>query len=86
MQGENAKKLRNLKKKCRIFSVMPTELLRKQFLLTDAENEIIEKKAESAGMSVSNLTRKLYGLKPLEKGRKQSIIPKKEKGASAPNE
>ncbi|HQU83933.1 MAG TPA: hypothetical protein PKY59_12435 [Pyrinomonadaceae bacterium] len=47
---------------------MPTELLRKQFLLTDEENAEIERKAKEKGLSVSNLTRTLYGLEPLKKG------------------
>jgi hypothetical protein len=48
---------------------MPTKLLRKQFLLTDDENKRIEKEADKAGLSVSNLTRRKYGLKPLERYR-----------------
>jgi hypothetical protein len=51
---------------------MPTELIRKQFLLTEEENLEIEKKAESKGLSVSNYTRILHGLEPLKKG-----MPKK---------
>lgn len=47
---------------------MPTELIRKQFLLTEEENEKIEKIAQSKGLSVSNLTRILHGLEPLKKG------------------
>lgn len=47
---------------------MPTELIRKQFLLTEEENLEIEKKAASKGLSVSNLTRVLHGLEPLKKG------------------
>jgi hypothetical protein len=47
---------------------MPTELIRKQFLLTEEENLEIEKKAESKGLSVSNYTRILHGLEPLKKG------------------
>lgn len=47
---------------------MPTELIRKQFLLTDEENRMIEEKARVEGLSVSNLTRKLYDLEPLKKG------------------
>jgi hypothetical protein len=47
---------------------MPTELIRKQFLLTKEENLEIEKKAESKGLSVSNYTRVLHGLEPLKKG------------------
>ena len=50
---------------------MPTKLLRKQFLLTDEENLEIEKQADKAGLSVSNLARKKFGLKPLEQGRRQ---------------
>jgi hypothetical protein len=47
---------------------MPTELIRKQFLLTEEENLKIEREAESKGLSVSNLTRTLHGLEPLKKG------------------
>ncbi len=47
---------------------MPTELIRKQFLLTEEENLKIEQIAESKGLSVSNLTRILHGLEPLKKG------------------
>jgi hypothetical protein len=47
---------------------MPTELIRKQFLLTEEENLEIEREAESKGLSVSNLTRILHGLEPLRKG------------------
>ncbi len=47
---------------------MPTELIRKQFLLTKEENLKIEKEAENRGLSVSNLTRMLHGLKSLKKG------------------
>ena len=47
---------------------MPTELIRKQFLLSEEENLKIEQEAESKGLSVSNLTRILYGLEPLKKG------------------
>ena len=47
---------------------MPTELIRKQFLLSAEENLKIEREAESKGLSVSNLTRTLYGLEPLKKG------------------
>lgn len=54
---------------------MPTELLRKQFLLTAEENELIEAQAKAAGLSVSNYTRKLYKLPPLQPGKK----PKSEK-------
>lgn len=50
---------------------MPTNLIRKQFLLTDEENLQVEKKAEDNGLSVSNYTRKLHGLKPLEVGGKR---------------
>lgn len=52
---------------------MPTELIRKQFLLTEEENKKIEQMAESKGLSVSNLTRILHGLEPLRKG----VLPKK---------
>ncbi len=47
---------------------MPTELIRKQFLLTKEENLKIEQEAENKGLSVSNLTRVLHGLEPLKKG------------------
>lgn len=47
---------------------MPTELIRKQFLLTEEENLKIEQEAQSRGLSVSNLTRILHGLEPLKKG------------------
>jgi hypothetical protein len=47
---------------------MPTELIRKQFLLTEEENLKIEREAEGKGLSVSNLTRTLHGLEPLKKG------------------
>ncbi len=47
---------------------MPTQLIRKQFLLTEEENRRIEEAAKKEGLSVSNLTRKLHGLEPLEAG------------------
>lgn len=47
---------------------MPTELIRKQFLLTEGENLKIEQEAQRRGLSVSNLTRILHGLEPLKKG------------------
>ena len=50
---------------------MPTNLIRKQFLLTEEENHEIETKAREEGLSVSNLTRRLYRLKPLEAGGKR---------------
>lgn len=50
---------------------MPTKLIRKQFLLTEEENKQIEAEAAKQGLSVSNLTRKLHGLKPLEAGGKR---------------
>jgi hypothetical protein len=59
---------------------MPTELIRKQFLLTDEENKVIEERAKVQGLSVSNLTRTLYGLEPLKKG-----FPPKEKKETAKN-
>ena len=49
---------------------MPTKLIRKQFLLSDEENERLELQAEAKGLSVSNLTRVRHGLKPLDVGRK----------------
>lgn len=60
---------------------MPTNLIRKQFLLTDEENQQIEKKAKDKGLSVSNYTRKLHGLETLEVGgkRKKAGRPPKEK-------
>lgn len=51
---------------------MPTQLIRKQFLLTEEENRRIEETAKKEGLSVSNLTRKLHGLKPLEAGGSRS--------------
>ena len=59
-------KQKNLIIFCKLF--MPTELIRKQFLLTEEENQEIEQIAESKGLSVSNLTRMLHGLEPLKKG------------------
>jgi hypothetical protein len=50
---------------------MPTKLLRKQFLLTDEENEKLEKEAKKQGFSVSNLTRIKHGLEPLKVGGKR---------------
>ena len=50
---------------------MPTELIRKQFLLTDEENNQLESEAKKEGLSVSNLTRIRHGLKPLEAGGKR---------------
>lgn len=50
---------------------MPTKLLRKAFLLTDEENKQIESEAKKQNLSVSNLTRKLHGLKSLEAGGKR---------------
>lgn len=50
---------------------MPTELIRKQFLLTEAENEQLEAQAAQQGLSVSNLTRVRHGLEPLEAGGKR---------------
>lgn len=50
---------------------MPTNLIRKQFLLSEDENEVIEAQAEKKGLSVSNLTRTKYGLEPLEMGGKR---------------
>jgi hypothetical protein len=60
---------------------MPTQLIRKQFLLTEEENRQIEEIAKKEGLSVSNLTRKLHGLKPLEAGgnRSKSVRPLKAK-------
>jgi hypothetical protein len=49
---------------------MPTKLIRNQFLLTEAENERLEREAIQKSLSVSNLTRVRHGLKPLEVGRK----------------
>ena len=50
---------------------MPTKLIRKQFLLTDSENDQLEYEAEKKGVSVSNLTRIRHGLEPLEAGGKR---------------
>lgn len=50
---------------------MPTKLIRKQFLLTEEENKQLEIEAKKEGLSVSNLTRKRHGLKPLEAGGKR---------------
>jgi hypothetical protein len=47
---------------------MPTKLIRKQFLLSKEEDAKLQAEAKRQGMSVSNLTRKLHGLKPLESG------------------
>lgn len=60
---------------------MPTKLIRKQFLLTEEENEKLEKEAEKEGLSVSNLTRKRHGLETLEAGgkRKNTGRPAKSK-------
>ncbi|HEX8396046.1 MAG TPA: hypothetical protein VF644_01265 [Pyrinomonadaceae bacterium] len=60
---------------------MPTQLIRKQFLLTKEENRQIEVEAKKEGLSVSNLTRKLHGLEPLGAGgsRPKSDKPSKSK-------
>jgi len=50
---------------------MPTRLIRKQFLLTKEENAKIESKAKKEGISVSNLTRKLFGLEQIKAGGKR---------------
>ena len=50
---------------------MPTKLIRKQFLLTKEEDEKLQAEAKRQGLSVSNLTRKLHGLEPLEAGGKR---------------
>ena len=47
---------------------MPTKLIRKQFLLSEEEDEHLQAKARREGLSVSNLTRKLFGLPVLESG------------------
>ena len=59
---------------------MPTKLIRKQFLLTEEENKQLESEAKKEGLSVSNLTRKRHGLKPLEAGGKRENTgrPKKD--------
>ncbi len=64
---------------------MPTELIRKQFLLTEAENEQLEAQAAQQGLSVSNLTRLRHGLAPLEVGGKRSNAgrPSKTKGEAS---
>ncbi|MDQ3820101.1 MAG: hypothetical protein M3362_20820 [Acidobacteriota bacterium] len=51
---------------------MPTQLIRKQFLLTEAENKKLEAEADQQGLSVSNLTRVRHGLEPLEMGGKRA--------------
>lgn len=56
---------------------MPTELIRKQFLLTEEENHKIEQEAEKRGLSVSNLTRILHGLEPLKKGMSNKKVKNK---------
>lgn len=50
---------------------MPTQLIRKQFLLTKEENKKLELEAEKEGLSVSNLTRKRHGLECLDAGGKR---------------
>lgn len=50
------------------YCFMPTELNKKEFLLTDEENEEIKRRASEKNMSVSNLVRESLGLKPLERG------------------
>jgi hypothetical protein len=67
---------------------MPTELIRKQFLLTDAENEQLEAQAREQGLSVSNLTRVCHGFEPLGMGGKRPNTgrppkPKEEKGSAS---
>lgn len=47
---------------------MPTELIRKQVLLSDDENAELERKAKENKLSVSNYIRKALGFKPLERG------------------
>jgi hypothetical protein len=61
---------------------MPTQLIRKQFLLTEEENRKLETEAKKEGLSVSNLTRKRHGLEALEAGgkREKSGRPPKVKG------
>ncbi len=58
---------------------MPTKLIRKQFLLTNEENKRIEEEASKQRLSVSNLTRKLHRLKPLEAGGKREKISRQQK-------
>ncbi len=50
---------------------MPTRLIRKQFLLTKEENAKIELEAKKEEISVSNLTRRLYGLEQIKAGGKR---------------
>ncbi|HEX8288738.1 MAG TPA: hypothetical protein VF556_12110 [Pyrinomonadaceae bacterium] len=50
---------------------MPTQLIRKQFLLTEDENKKLEAEAKSKGLSVSNLTRIKHSLEPLGAGGKR---------------
>lgn len=56
---------------------MPTELTRKVFYLTEEESADIEQRAKNVKMSVSNYTRELYGLKPLERGVARATEKKK---------
>lgn len=59
---------------------MPTQLIRKQFLLTEEENKQLEIEAKNEGLSVSNLTRKRHGLEPLEAGGKRKNTGRPLKG------
>jgi hypothetical protein len=62
---------------------MPTQLIRKQFLLTKEENQHLESEANKQGLSVSNLTRTRHGLEPLGAGGKREKTgrpPKAKKG------
>lgn len=58
---------------------MPSELIRKSFLLTDEESAEIEKRASDKKLSVSNLVRERLGLKPLERGFARIKTKNKEK-------
>jgi hypothetical protein len=62
---------------------MPTKLIRKQFLLTDEENKQLESEAKKEGLSVSNLTRKRHGLKPLDAGGKRENTGRPSKKAES---
>jgi hypothetical protein len=54
---------------------MPSELKYKKFLVTEEESAMVDRIADRAGKSVSNMTRELWKLPPLHHGKK----PKEEK-------
>lgn len=58
---------------------MPTKLIRKQFLLSKDEDAKLQAEAKRQGLSVSNLTRKRHGLKPLETGGRRTKGKRKRK-------